>query len=336
MKPNSTPCLPPEIERLIFRTAALVSPSDARTFLLVAFRVKEWVEPLLYRSLFVASSHFPLLLLGPSDTIVKLTRETFDTLVDRKSLSFLADSVQNLLLVGLSMEDVSLILSICSGVKDLLVLPGAVQCGALDSLTELQRLKCKVSQFFDLEISSALRLATRPTLAHLTHLEMLYEDAHNAAELTHLWTEILALPALTHLACSSDHWKVLLPEATGAVLTALHPSGALRAFVMISYVPSTESNANIDGRLKSNPGFVLFPNGIGLSAVDWGNGVTSGDDFWARADELISKRRAGEIDRESTLYRMTPRLVADIDCQATYTSYQSETQYAALPFFDTS
>ncbi|KAJ7049402.1 hypothetical protein C8F01DRAFT_1183762 [Mycena amicta] len=300
MKPNSTPCLPPEIERLIFRTAALVSPSNAQTFLLVAFRVKEWVEPLLYHSLVVGSSPYSMLHL--SDAILKLTRETFDTLVDRKSPSFLADSVQNILLVGLSIEDVCLILSICSGVKDLFVLSNTAQHGALDSLMELQRLKCKVSRCFDLQISSALRLATQPTLAHLTHLEIFNEDRNSAAELIHMWVEILALPALTHLACSWDHWEALLREKNEAILTALYRSGALRAFVIISYSigqDPDEANANIDGRLKSNPGFVLFPDGIGLWAVDWSNGITGEDDLWARADESIRKRRAGELGRDS-------------------------------------
>ncbi|KAJ7049373.1 hypothetical protein C8F01DRAFT_758943 [Mycena amicta] len=212
MKPNSTPCLPPELERLLFRTAALVSPSDARTFLLVAFRVKEWVEPLLYHSLVIRSPTYSRSHI--SDTIPNLTRkafDAFDALVDSKSPSFLAASVQNLLLVRLSIEDVCLILSICSGVKDLFVLPSSAKHdGALDSLIGLQRPKCKVSQFFDLEISSAL--ATQLTLAHLTHLEIFNEDRHNAAELIHMWLELLALPALTHLACSWYHWEALPPE----------------------------------------------------------------------------------------------------------------------------
>ncbi|KAJ7140386.1 hypothetical protein C8R46DRAFT_1320283 [Mycena filopes] len=49
------PILPPDIERLIFEVAASSNLRSVPNLMLVAWRVRDWVEPLLYRVLFLAS-----------------------------------------------------------------------------------------------------------------------------------------------------------------------------------------------------------------------------------------------------------------------------------------
>ncbi|KAJ6543046.1 hypothetical protein B0H19DRAFT_1172653 [Mycena capillaripes] len=49
----SEPRLPPELEVLIFETAALSHPAAIPKLMLIAHRVKHWVEPLLYTVVFL-------------------------------------------------------------------------------------------------------------------------------------------------------------------------------------------------------------------------------------------------------------------------------------------
>ncbi|KAJ7095067.1 hypothetical protein C8R44DRAFT_813875 [Mycena epipterygia] len=49
------PRLPPELERLVFESAALSHATDIPNLILVAWRIKNWVEPLLYRAVLVCT-----------------------------------------------------------------------------------------------------------------------------------------------------------------------------------------------------------------------------------------------------------------------------------------
>ncbi|KAJ7741701.1 hypothetical protein B0H16DRAFT_1564897 [Mycena metata] len=49
----SSPVLPPELERIIFEMAALLRPTNIPNLMRTAWRVKNWVEPLLYRTVFI-------------------------------------------------------------------------------------------------------------------------------------------------------------------------------------------------------------------------------------------------------------------------------------------
>ncbi|KAJ6534252.1 hypothetical protein B0H19DRAFT_1185616 [Mycena capillaripes] len=53
MTPLSDPRLPPELECRIFEAVALAHPTKIPQLMLVAWRVKEWVEPLLYHVIFL-------------------------------------------------------------------------------------------------------------------------------------------------------------------------------------------------------------------------------------------------------------------------------------------
>ncbi|KAJ7887124.1 hypothetical protein B0H14DRAFT_2696630 [Mycena olivaceomarginata] len=50
---SNPPKLPPELECTIFEIAALARPKMIPSLILVAHRVKHWVEPLLYRVIMV-------------------------------------------------------------------------------------------------------------------------------------------------------------------------------------------------------------------------------------------------------------------------------------------
>ena len=49
--------------------------------------------------------------------------------------------------------------------------------------------------------------------------------------------------------------------------------------------------------LLEEPRFVEIP--LSDFSHDWRHGVIHGEDYWAKADRWIARRRAGEVDRES-------------------------------------
>ncbi|KAJ7629850.1 hypothetical protein B0H17DRAFT_1091096 [Mycena rosella] len=55
MERLSTPALPPELERQIFEICALFRPVSIPKLMLVAWRVKQWIEPILYRTVVIGA-----------------------------------------------------------------------------------------------------------------------------------------------------------------------------------------------------------------------------------------------------------------------------------------
>ncbi|KAJ6574558.1 hypothetical protein B0H19DRAFT_1254249 [Mycena capillaripes] len=53
MEPDGSPPLPPELERKIFEICTYAQPVSIPNLMLVAARVKEWLEPLLYVTIVV-------------------------------------------------------------------------------------------------------------------------------------------------------------------------------------------------------------------------------------------------------------------------------------------
>jgi len=60
--------------------------------------------------------------------------------------------------------------------------------------------------------------------------------------------------------------------------------------------------------VRSSPKRSNEPSGASSqSSRTWQKGVLTGDDYWARADQLIAKRISGVIDRESTSLQLFTR-----------------------------
>ncbi|KAJ7840155.1 hypothetical protein B0H13DRAFT_2677051 [Mycena leptocephala] len=106
--------LPPELERHIFEICALSRPVMIPKLLLVARRVREWIEPLLYRTMIVvcetATPDFPTFL---SKIVISAIRA--------KSPSFFPIAVRNLMLLHDDSYDAATILGVCTGVENLAI-----------------------------------------------------------------------------------------------------------------------------------------------------------------------------------------------------------------------
>ncbi|KAJ6452047.1 hypothetical protein C8R45DRAFT_1041252 [Mycena sanguinolenta] len=124
-----SPPLPPELERSIFEAAALSWPRCIPRLMLVAWRVKSWVQPLLYRTIAVhpndsgsnSESSLDLSLAAALMYPFVLPAETLLSLINFRQPWFFRDSVRNLLLAhDIAAEEAS-ILAACSGIENLLL-----------------------------------------------------------------------------------------------------------------------------------------------------------------------------------------------------------------------
>ncbi|KAJ7434673.1 hypothetical protein FB451DRAFT_956255, partial [Mycena latifolia] len=178
------PALPPELERKIFEICALGRPVSIPKLMLVALRVKEWVEPLLYRTITLNA-------VEPSvDGYPNFTSSILRRAIRRKSATFFQIAVRNLHFFEDCEDDLVMILSICTGVENLSL--GMLEDDPVIPCLELLRLKRLCA-----DVGPSLRYfsATHPLFSQITHLELL--DVANTD--TALYSQLSLLPNLTHL-----------------------------------------------------------------------------------------------------------------------------------------
>ncbi|KAJ7606677.1 hypothetical protein FB45DRAFT_949646 [Roridomyces roridus] len=270
MDDGSAPVLPPELERMIFELAAWWHPETIHSLILVARRVCIWVEPCLYRVSICRT--------GPE-------RDSLLRMVESKQPAYLATHVHHLALsCALGSDQVSRILSICTGVRDLALWTGYTYPELLADLQQLKQLRrlsvnlrelCK-TPMGTFAIPSAVELEP---FAYLTHLDVFSELPES------LWPIFQLLPSLTHLSFSEDLYIQAL------VIMVLETCTSLQAVIFIcDFNVLWEEPPEIP-----DPRFcvVACPN----FHEDWQLGALGKEaDFWARADQFIATKRRGEID----------------------------------------
>jgi hypothetical protein len=151
---------------------------------------------------------------------------------------------------------------------------------------EVPSLKHLYSSLQDLYRFIQFSSLSHPIFINITHLELFRNLGLHG--LTIEWTELTALPCLTHLAFNGED---MIPICVG-VLAALE---SLRALIILQ-IPPVDMPSEYEV-LATDPRFVMTPVRDYLD--DWQEGVLTGRDYWVRADEFIAKKRSGEIDSES-------------------------------------
>ncbi|KAJ7916867.1 hypothetical protein B0H13DRAFT_1573879, partial [Mycena leptocephala] len=112
------PSLPLELECTIFEIAALSCPVGIPKLMLVAQRVKDWVEPLLYRTVIVMPAS------TSREALIPICRpEKFMHLISTKPPSFFHSTVKTLYVGGIFPPQSEIILpkilAACTGVTSL-------------------------------------------------------------------------------------------------------------------------------------------------------------------------------------------------------------------------
>ncbi|KAJ6563300.1 hypothetical protein DFH09DRAFT_481409 [Mycena vulgaris] len=248
----------------------------------VAWRVKHWLEPLLYRTLVMMT------FANPIDGIPPFTMETFDRIARTKPASFLRDSVRNVIVESIEIEQIKTILATCTGVENLWILPADRRRITSPLLAphgiSLRHLYCDFRRLCGAVI--VFESFSQPFFSHITHLELFHGLPDNGDPAK--WDGITALAHLTHLAVGTT------PNIFPSCPHLLEGCKSLRALVILE-PPSHNLPILPLNSFACDPRFVVKP--FKNYVEDWQRGVLTGRDFWARADEFIAKRISGEIAR---------------------------------------
>ncbi|KAJ7620815.1 hypothetical protein DFH06DRAFT_1105734 [Mycena polygramma] len=186
MLESALPFFPAEFEREIFETAALMSHGEIPTLLRVARRVLIWIEPLLYRVVRVSNLN--------GNSLAALLRA-----IESKPADFFQKCVRHPSLEYVPMGDAVRILGICTGVVDL-ALNGHVASSELLPILATMSLR-RLSAYLDFLFGGAIDLA-HPAFTYLTHLDVM--DLGDTDPENQILAQLLALPALTHIALDHD------------------------------------------------------------------------------------------------------------------------------------
>ncbi|KAJ7165155.1 hypothetical protein C8R46DRAFT_1098307 [Mycena filopes] len=274
----SEPRLPAELERKIFELVARSHSKSIPALLLVAHRVKVWIEPLLYRVVVFSN---PL----PGQVCFDPVR--FTSAIESQTI---AENVRHLLVYeGIPRLNLELVLATCSFVEDLLILHFGPDSDFLPFVSglPLRRLGTTLADlFFTTSINFSHSL-----FAHITHLEVMDDLEADTAH----WADLARIPHLTHLA--------FLVERSLPILTsALKTCPVLRVLVLLStsYQMLMDTGLGLE-TLAQDTRFVCMQ--APPTVKDWQIGARGGDDFWVRAEKFIARRLSGEINRETFVLR---------------------------------
>ncbi|KAJ7168471.1 hypothetical protein C8R46DRAFT_1091739 [Mycena filopes] len=273
--------LPPELEREIFEFAALSRPVTIPKLMLVAWHVKEWVEPLLYRTIAFED---------PIDGYPAFTVDILLSAIRSKPAAFFHDAVRNLNLnhTDVSIEDAVRIVSLCSRLENAVAYGSVLLAG--NPHLPLKRATTILRQILDPSDSGTpLSQAhfAHPLLSNLTHLEVWDFLRGSQAD---DWTGLATLPRLTHLAFNAFikfpvFKHILEKSSTLEILLLLTPYSPTQA---------TEAGSQDDESFVQDVRFaVMLHSG---STRDWQIGAHGGRDYWKRAEEFVASRRAGRVN----------------------------------------
>ncbi|KAJ6574439.1 hypothetical protein B0H19DRAFT_1124492 [Mycena capillaripes] len=274
----STTVFPPELERYIFEICGRSRPVVIPKLMLVAWRVLEWIEPLLYHTIAVQYT-------AAIDDYPIFTWPVLLAAIRSKPASFFHYSVHNICILFNDelQANVETLLSVCTGVQNLSILRG-IDGTTIDEMALITRLR--LTHFYGTLNSVASRPPpTHPSFAYITHLGLKSWDATwPPDDLMLLNCDHLSfMPRLTHLSF----------DGSGYIQKSLHILETCK-FLRVLVAFHVYSPPSDIGALSRDLRFVAMRNDNFLR--DWQKGALTGVDYWARAEDFIAKRRSGEID----------------------------------------
>ncbi|KAF7329345.1 hypothetical protein MKEN_00195700 [Mycena kentingensis (nom. inval.)] len=321
------PILPPELELLIFDLAAHQWIPSIPGLLLVAKRVREWVEPILYRTLDFTETDME----GLPSCSLRVIQEISSC---ERRAALLRHSAKNIIAPSMSGTDVQQLLRACPSVENLYLIwgnqlrgclllpqPERVTAGQSGITVEdtsalvsqapasppapayppLRHIYCELDSLFDVLRTD---FATHPAFTHLTHLELFgdpFEDVLGSElTLAEGYARILGIPRLTHLAvndCPPFDICIQMLSPAPAAADGKQCSGAsskLEVFIVImhgSNTPLPDVRA-----LQEEPRFVMME--VKEYIRDWQRGRIGEDDYWMRAERWVARRRNGDLARD--------------------------------------
>ncbi|KAJ7137581.1 hypothetical protein C8R43DRAFT_1132176 [Mycena crocata] len=190
-RPSLETTLPLDLERHIFELYAHWRPVSIPTLMLVAWRVKVWVEPILYRTLLVTND-------DPIAGYPRFTAERVRSVLESKAPTFLRSCVRNVYLDDVGDTTLELVLSQCTGIENLWIRHD------LDNLIPLfARLSLK-HLYADIRPLLPALSPSHPFFSQITHLELIGGSVDPSPKEMGIWSGLAHLPRLTHLSFNDD------------------------------------------------------------------------------------------------------------------------------------
>ncbi|KAJ7059447.1 hypothetical protein C8F01DRAFT_1370382 [Mycena amicta] len=266
---KTEPRLPEDLEREIFELTGCLYHVTWPRLLLVARRVKSWLEPLLYKTLVVdglSTAHHiaSLATCRPPDFFAKVVRR----------LALSADS-----------HTPTNILSLCKGVTHLAIADDILRehqwsiNPVLFSLRNVERLVFAARELRCLDASA-------PVFSQLTHLTLLDFSYDKLPPF------VSALPSLTHLA-------LLQPPTCSIVQEFLAECPRLQILVLIA--SSLHWAIVAAASTTPRPTTLTDDRLVICVSKDWKEGVSEGHTYWDVAEEFVRDKRNGSVDASSYL-----------------------------------
>ncbi|KAJ7368668.1 hypothetical protein DFH08DRAFT_831941 [Mycena albidolilacea] len=186
------PTFPPELEREIFEICALSQPILIPKLMLVVQRVKDWVEPLLYRTM--AMDYIPQDRGRPNYSVDALL-----SAIRAKPPAFFPCAVRHLAFPfrvassGETRSPAEIILGVCTGIENLSMLDIPE---ALIPLVRSLPLKHLYAECGPLLSTLSTLPPTHTFFSRLTHLEVDfgYDDSDGEVDLDNTCVALIALP----------------------------------------------------------------------------------------------------------------------------------------------
>ncbi|KAF8209942.1 hypothetical protein K438DRAFT_1810615 [Mycena galopus ATCC 62051] len=284
--------LPRELEREIFEIAALTDWKTILTLVRVAARVKEWVEPLLYRVIVVssASGHeyrakSRHVYRGKSLSFPIFTVDILLRIIATKSPEFLQGSVRYIHFNVTTDATVrETICRACNRVENLFL-----QCfhprlvDAVGGLRHLRRLKIWVMEL----VECSTFKSTRRMLRNLTHLELIGISAFpNHTKKVSACLPLM--PRLTHISFTpiSRH---------PSLHAALHAAKNLRCILFSVLTNDFDNELQTGDALLSDARFLCLRRE--KFDENWLHGSDTAKDHWTLAEAFLRARREGKVAR---------------------------------------
>ncbi|KAJ6572437.1 hypothetical protein DFH09DRAFT_1461921 [Mycena vulgaris] len=277
--------LPAELEREIFEISALSRPSSIPNLMLIARHVKEWVEPLLYRIIFLSARN-------DLDGCPPFSVDRLVDQIEQKPAAFFEKAVHHLFLDNLNVTSehtlpesaLATILSACCGVTDIFMnVSTAPTLPLLGRITSLRRLGASMNKlFYGIPVDF-----THGLFRHLTHLEVF--DSVGDSEV--LWDGLSLIPNLTHFGFHSES----LLAISGRVMQTCPKLQYLVFVVLFEGDVMFEEVQHRCGDLADDPRFVVTIRSD--FRTEWQLGAYRGTDFWYRCEEFVARKRARQVDR---------------------------------------
>ncbi|KAF7296094.1 hypothetical protein MKEN_01424500 [Mycena kentingensis (nom. inval.)] len=287
------PRLPPELERDIFELAALLNPECMPPLLLVAHRVKIWIEPLLYRVLRICFDGIPA-----KPTPGKAHRlGSIRKMLARRDPAFLLANIHHISFTESPSarpgdSGILDVLCVCQGpdskMEDLCLPPTMYHaCPSLvDRLAELPNIRRFSGSIIQLIVCAGQpdSFPSHPFFERLTHMNLADRSDPRTTVAERLFTHLPDLPNLTHLAFHDNR------VGNHACVQVLRECRTLRVFAIVC---SSKNGVQIArGRhkeLELDVRFaVLF---VADTRWDWEVGARGGLDMWTRAEDIVARKR---------------------------------------------